>query len=184
MPIVLMSSYQQTISFTVPPPSHYFHPWIFRLSIDTLLAKGIRSPNIYLTNSQPADAGINYRLVYSPPSGNFSFLDLSSASGQAGTVLDAELVWVNTIVSYPKFAIEVVADDGSSITFASSPFQWSTDPGPIWFTWTGDQPTVLLASIKADAAGQSASLRFQIAYNGVNILSPDPILINATIGDG
>ena len=184
-PVVLMSSDRQTISFTVPAPSHYFHPWVFRLSVDTPSAVGIRSPNIYLTNSQPAAVGINYRLVYSPPSGNFSFLDLSSASGQAGTVLDAELVWVNTIVPYRNFVIEVTADDGSPVRFSNpGPIRWSTPIHPGWITVTGDQPTVLIASIKEDAAGQSASLRFQIEYNGVNILSPDPILINATIGDG
>lgn len=185
-PVVLLSSDLQTISFTVPAPSHYFHPWVFRLSVDTPLAVGIRSPNIYLTNSQPSTSvEINYRLKYSPLNGNFSFLDLSSASGQAGTVLDAELVWINTIVPYSNFTIDVIADDGSPIRFSESgPVRWSTPTGPVWMPVTPDQPTVLFASIRGDAAGQSISLRFQIEHNGVNILSPDPILINATIGDG
>jgi hypothetical protein len=184
-PVVVMSGDLQTISFPVPAPSHYFHPWVFRLSVDTPGAAGIRSPNIYLTSSQPANVGINYQLVYSTASGSFSFLDSSSGSGQAGLVLDAELVWVNTIVPYRNFAIEVTTDDKSPVQFSNlGAIRLSAPTDPVWFTWIGDQPTVLLASINENAAGQSVSLRFQIEYNGINILSPDPILINSTIGDG
>jgi hypothetical protein len=185
IPVVLMSSDRRTISFTVPAPSHYFQPWIFRLSVDTALAIGVRSPNIYLTNSQPPAADANYILKYLTASGNFLFLDTSSAS-QDGLVLDAQLVWVNVKVPFRNFSIQVVTDDGSPISFANPPFQWSTDPGPAptWITWVGDDADTLLVSIEPDAAGQSISLQFRLEFRGVQILSPDPILINATIGDG
>ncbi len=48
----------------------------------------------------------------------------------------------------------------------------------------GDDADTLLVSIEPEAAGQSIGLQFRIAFNGVEILSPDPILINGTIGDG
>jgi len=38
--------------------------------------------------------------------------------------------------------------------------------------------------ITSGVFGQSTGLLFQIVYNGVTFFSPDPILINSTIGDG
>jgi hypothetical protein len=178
-----MSSDLQTISFIVPAPSHYFQPWAFRLSVDTPGdppdAFGIRSPNIYITKSQTT----GYQLQYSTSTGAFALMD--GGSSQAGAVFAAQLVLVNVICPYNNFTIEATTDDGSPITFSSpTPIQWSSPTDPIWIRWTGDQPNLLFVSINSGAAGQSVGLQFQIEYNGLTILSPDPILINSTIGDG
>jgi hypothetical protein len=100
-------------------------------------------------------------------------------------VLASQLVLVNVIYPYNNFTVEVTTDDGSPITFSRpAAIQWSTLTDPVWIKWKGNNPNVLFISITEDAAGQSVGLQFQIEYNGITISSPDPIIMNSTIGDG
>jgi hypothetical protein len=177
-----------TISFLVPAPTHYFQPWVFRISVDTPGAPtgitGIRSPNIFLTNSQPGE----FNLEYVPANGNFNLMDPNSEPTQDGLISADELVLVNAIVPYDSFVVELqTKDSNTAAAFASEPvlFSNSAVAGTITATLMPDTQNLrVLFEISPGAAGQSTGLRFQIAYNGVTFLSPDPILINSTIGDG
>ncbi|HEY2293191.1 MAG TPA: hypothetical protein VGM86_21020 [Thermoanaerobaculia bacterium] len=179
-----------TLFVTVPPPTHYFAPWVFRISVDTPAVGdtpgiiGIRSPNIFLTNSQPGQ----FNLVYSSTNGNFSLMDTNSDPTQDGLISADELILVNAIVP-TSFIVQLQLKedpDDTSVNFASPPVQLSNSAVSDTITVTPIPNTnnQVLIGITPGAAGQSTGLLFQIVYNGVTFLSPDPILINTTIGDG
>lgn len=171
-----------TLSFTVPTPLHVLHPWVFRFIADVPGIQGVRSQNIYV--AKPA-SGNSFILQYAPDNGNFSLVD-SLDTGQDGAILGAELVMVNTQLD------EIIVNiDPTVVQFTPPGIYWagsaSAPPAAIGVSYT---PITSLASslsftIDSASQGQSIALQFAIATaDGVTILSPDPILINATIGDG
>jgi hypothetical protein len=177
-----------TLRFTVEMPTHFLFPYAFRLSVDVPGITGIRSQNIYL--AKPLAGGTLPLFLKYGSDGNFSLVD-SPDSSQDGKILGAQLVMVNVL---PELAITVTLlvepDPPASAGFVSeNPILWSSGPPP-WLLMS-PPPTSELLNLKFDPSsmGQSTSFQFfvEVETNGGQtalILSPDPILINATIGDG
>src|SRR3954469_17541556 len=81
-----------------------------------------------------------------------------------------------------------------TVTFdATNPILWSGLGAGEWPTWIDPIPpaqglsdgnTVLTFSIPLPLNGQASGFQFVLDVGGVTVTSPDPILVNATIGDG
>jgi hypothetical protein len=177
------------LSFEVPPPQNVFHPWVFKIVADVPGVTGIRSQNVYL--AKPANVEQEeFILKYSFADGSFSLLDSISDSNQDGIILGEELVMVN--VQCPRtFSVSLRADPSpsSSVAFAASnPVAWSSGLQPDWVDASRVAPDVVQFTLSYSALGQLIGFQFfiEITQDGqtVGVLSPDPILINTTIGDG
>ncbi|HEX4494044.1 MAG TPA: hypothetical protein VIE43_00120 [Thermoanaerobaculia bacterium] len=197
-PTFNLSSDMKTLSFVVPSPQHYFCPWVFRIIVDASGVNAIRSQNIYLVKFIDLDAS-TFTLNYSADNGNFNLLD-GDTDSQNGIILANQLVLVNVVTplaSHPPctFDVELVPSDlptGYSVAFDSAtPILWSAETSPGWISASvaPDDPSLLTFTLTPDANGQSIGLQFAVNVTTstgkmVRVLSPDPILINATIGDG
>jgi hypothetical protein len=201
-PTIVTKISDSTISFKVPAPEHLFSPWVFRIiaNPDGNDIKAVRSQNIYLVKDLPLD-GSEFTLRYLVESGNFALLDSPTASLQDGLILENTLAMINTMVPVadpPFFTFTVKletifptgAPDPSLPTFNSSPVVWGTTPAPTWITAVTTPPdTTTTFTLLPAALGQSVSLQFSLNVptqggGSITVLSPDPIIMNATIGDG
>ncbi|MFL6259747.1 MAG: hypothetical protein ACJ76Y_08555 [Thermoanaerobaculia bacterium] len=172
-----------TLIFSVPAPTHVLSPWVFRFIVNIDGITGIRSQNIYL--AKPL-SGTSFILKYGD-NGNFSLVD-SLDSSQDGAILGNELVMVNTQID-GGVIVNLVSDPplDPAPVFASEPIVWSSGSQPGWVfpnPVPSDGLTLSFGIDQATAMGQSIGLQFAIVINGITVLSPDPIIINATIGDG
>jgi hypothetical protein len=155
------------------PPTHYLNPLALSFNVDANGVNGINSPVLFL--------------VFPPSSPNSTSVHLHYSS-DGSFVLDGMLVLANLDVltnTMPSFNMEFhLSSDIPGVKF---------DPdtpilGPSWLT-PNLQPgnTVLKLMIPSDA-GRFASFQFVLSVPSdggtVQVTSPDPILINATIGDG
>jgi len=192
-PYVLSGNNNNILKFTVPAPSHVLHPWVFRFIVNISGVTGIRSQNIYI--AKLLAAGPEIFLKYAADKGNFSLVeDLDSP--QVGAILGEELVLVNVHPSR-TMTVNLVSDPPppfNTPVFASTPIIWSSGEQPDWITDFSPAESQLSFTIgppaPTDPMGRSIGLQFAIAVtntttgDSMTILSPDPILINATIGDG
>lgn len=181
MTVVILDADAQTISFQVQEPVSYFAPWAFRINLDDNNSglKGILSPLIYLIRE--LQAGDSENITYSPANGSFTLAN--------GFELASELVLVNPIVpaTGQTSSIPISLTGATFVTEGlPSPIVWISDEGePNWIEVqvTGSQSLNLVVS--STGAGQGAGFRIAVQVDDTNqVLSPDPILINATLGDG
>lgn len=188
-----------TISFTVPKPMP-LRPWIFRISVDTPEIKGILSQSIFLAKPagpQPE----NLYLHYHPGNGEFKLSDLSDSEDQDGIPLHGqELVLINALNTERTFLVnlhpspEPLPSPIGLVKFADIPVRWSTPEPPLWIDAflkpTGQVELQIASSTSVHAAGRCIGFRFVLEINmeaeetPIKVLSPDPILVNTTIGDG
>jgi hypothetical protein len=195
------------ITLPVTAPGIFFGPSVFRINAipDVLASHPVRSQNIYLAKSFPL-GGHSFFLDYEAGSGNFALLDSPTATVQDGLNLDNTLAMINTVVpppGSPPFLFTVTLNppptsptDLLAPSFNSPPVAWGIDPAPDWlqaFTLpklpSDPSPQVALFVLYPAALGQSVSLQFSLDVptpdgGSITVLSPDPIIMNATIGDG
>jgi hypothetical protein len=188
-PLVMTESNDpSTIYFQVPAPTRYFVPWVFNFNINFAGVNNITSPACFLVKD--LDDSPPFTLQYTPSDGSFV---LSRNNVEADLVLASQGLLLNT---RPVEVHIVIA----GATFAQNPIVWKNNgtlgspgnPGPLgtpqWLTVSTsppDQPPSLLTlSLSEPINNQSAGFQFAVNVNGVTVLSPDPIIINATIGDG
>jgi hypothetical protein len=173
-----MSEDWKRISFLVPAPTHYFVPWVFALNVNFGTVNNITSPPFFLVRP-PGDPV--FTLDYNAADGSFTFL---REDGQADIILAGQQILLNVI---PDTCFTVVLQEPS---FNKIPIVWSNGQQPSWIKVTADPDNNSLElSIGESAQGQFAGFQFAIDLpdgrgGEITILSPDPILINATIGDG
>jgi hypothetical protein len=86
--------------------------------------------------------------------------------------------------------VTINLDSDPGVTFdPKTPLAWTTGTPPTWITTPSvKSPTQIAFTILTDP-GKSASFQFAINLknnlgNNVTVFSTDPIIINATIGDG
>lgn len=172
---------QRTFRFEVRPPEHFFKPWVFRVNVDADPIFGITSANFFLVLSTNAGAGQNVTLVYDSSNGSFMLdqtLDLLQ-----------EFVLVNTVAPL-TVTITCVDPQNNPVSFANPPISWSNGSQPTWVLPNpvvsgGSAGNILTLQITNAAPGQSAGFKLIIlGPNSTAVASPDPILINATLGDG
>lgn len=178
-----------TVTFTVSQPEHFFAPWAFGIIVDTPSTKGIRSQNIFLTKpfgSSPAAA----QVLYDPSDGTFALSD-----GTTGLDVKSQSFLINASLpsQTPSFSVDLVLtspSSGVSINFAPSPIMPSSGTLPEWLpVELSDTDTSNMAlTIHPSGMGHSIGFSFVIQVTKdettTTVISPDPILINATIGDG
>jgi hypothetical protein len=190
-----------SVSFTIDPPGHYFVPWIFNFNIDwedgSTDIKGIMSPSFFLINVdvnaiQDGILKLGVEVDYVADTGEFRLTPVASDSS-VGITLASQLILVNTFRSAITFNLETTTTTSSTppepaTLPTSSAIVWGAGTAPSWASAPppADNTTQQLQITQGsgDTIAQLAGFQFAINYEGVTILSPDPILINATIGDG
>jgi len=191
VPVVTMSPDKKTISFEVPVPDHLFNPWVFMIVVDFDGVKAVRSQAIYLAKKKEL-AGAAFTLRYEPGNGNFNLLDSGAESSQDGVIFANVLTMINVLIPPHDvdFTFTVTLDAPSDLNpvFSSAPVLWGSQ-APAWLSATPNSMKELQFTLRSSAAGMSTGLQFSISIEkspgeSITILSPDPILINATIGDG
>ncbi len=159
----------QQISIQVnEAPAHYFIPWALSFNVDAGGVNGINSPTLFLVLPPNAANSTSIELQYTAGDGSFA-LD--------STIFLASLeVLINCIVPF-DITFNLIAD--ANVTFnASTPIL-----GPAWLTPTAASGTELTVSVSSNS-GKFSSFQFVLDVGNVTVTSPDPIIINATIGDG
>jgi hypothetical protein len=171
-----LSNNNTEISFTLPMPQSYFRPWMLSFNVNAEGLNGIVSPTLFLVRPPDSSSSMAVDLNYTLGTGQFML-------EAAELVLTNQLILVNTITPF-EVTINLEAD--SSVSFNSSPLVGEGSL-PSWLVPTLTSGTELKLSISA-SPGQMAGFQFALDVltpGGTRtILSPDPILINATIGDG
>jgi hypothetical protein len=166
-----------SISFLVPAPTHYFVPWIFTLNVNYGAVNGITSPAFFLVKT-PDDS--QFALDYNPKDGSFAF---KRHGQEADLVLASQKIMLNVL----PVEVTVVL---TGAKFHKPPIVWSNgNVKPDWIDVATLDDKSLKFSLLKPINGQSAGFQFAIDVpdgqgGEITILSPDPIVINATIGDG
>jgi hypothetical protein len=164
------------LSFTVPAPRGYFRPLALSFNVNAGGVLGIVSPTLFLVLPPDSSNATTIDLAYSIDTGQFSL-------EAADVVLTNQLILVNAITPF-EVTINLEADP--SVTFNSTPLVGGGSL-PSWLVPDLVASTQLKLSISSNP-GQLFGFQFALdvlASGGTRtILSPDPILINATIGDG
>jgi hypothetical protein len=170
-----------TVTFTIAPPSHFFIPWVFNLNVNLGTIKNISSPVFYLVNAEEAqleNPGIDFDLVYVASTGEFAVRRTETSSSNVGITLISKLILFNVLPCKLTFHLT-----GASFN-ADPAVVWSVGSQPTWITNLESDDESLSFNISSAANGQAAGFQFAIVTQDVLVISPDPILINATIGDG
>jgi hypothetical protein len=170
-PLILDSESQISIDISDPPP-HYFAPWILSFNVNVEGANGVTSPTFWLVRKPDQPASTSITLQYSPGDGSFT---LPAATGSLANLS----ILTNNITPFSVTFNLVTDPSDPSVTFDS------TTPllGPSWLTQLDDSHKNLTISIPS-TPDKFTSLRFVLDVGTVKVTSPDPILVNATIGDG
>jgi hypothetical protein len=151
-------------------PAHYFVPWILSFNVNVEGANGVTSPTFCLVRSPDSMTSTSIDLHYSQVDGSFSM-------AAAGSLANLSIL-TNNIMPFDVTFNLVTDPSGPTVTFDP------TTPllGPLSYTLnTGF--TQLTVSIPS-TANKFTSLKFVLDVGSVQVTSPDPILVNATIGDG
>jgi hypothetical protein len=156
-------------------PAHYFAPWLLSFNVNVDGAKGVTSPalSLVLSPDQPAagdlPAAASIDLHYEIDTGIFT---LAAAAGTLAhlSILTNSITPFNA--TFNLFANPTVTFDPTSPVV-----------GPSWPTLLTNSNRNLTISIP-DNSDKFTSFRFVLDVGSVRVTSPDPILVNATIGDG
>jgi len=152
----------------IDAPENYFNPWVLSFNVDAESVNGINSPTLLLVLPPSSADSTSVELQYSTGDGSF-ILD-------SMVVLASLAVLINAITPF-DITFNLIADP--NVTFnASTPIL-----GPTWLTPTLVSGTKLKVAVSAEA-NRFSSFQFVLDVGNVTVTSPDPILINATIGDG
>jgi hypothetical protein len=183
-----------TLVFVVPAPSHYFVPWVFRIIANAIvgdrLIPGVVSQNIYLVKEMSPAVVPPLTLTYSLETGVFTLLDMSNPSSPAELTLANTLLMINTIVPTSGDSPFTVTLGSPGIEFNSTPPVFIPSPSVgLTVAPLGDPIQAVQFKLTPEALGHGASLQFRINVPNppnepIVIVSPDPIIMNATIGDG
>jgi hypothetical protein len=183
-PAVILSSDFKKISFLVPAPTHYFAPWIFGLNVNFGGVNNITSPSFFLVKplGNASLDGSPFTLAYDATDGSFT---LQRQGQEADIVLASQQIMINVLCD--SFTVLL-----KGATFHEHPIVWSKgNVQPDWINVVTDpiENAFLEFSFLPPINGQSAGFQFAIDLpngpgNTLTVLSPDPIVINATIGDG
>ncbi len=182
-----------TLGFILQAPPHFFTPWAFQLSIDgklgTTAVNGMAAPTFFISrnsngfNEETGNRLQSVTLAYSSTDGSFT-IDNSVPLGQTPLL-------TNTV-----FPLDVALTLQGAAGFPGSDLTqailWNSNQEPDWISSTTGSPQVSGANmnftIAGNGKGQGAGFRFVILLSAgpdaIEITSPDPILVNATIGDG
>jgi hypothetical protein len=175
-----------TLSFQVQPLPSSLAPVIFSL-VATVPAPmgggsiaGVRTAQIFVTLpdlSLPSEV----KLIYNTETGDFLFSGL--AEGQ--NLKPGQLI---VLMASGQMDVSLVDQNDQSLQglmFAGTPITWLSPRPPDWINVTF--PGLMKDKIRITNQfhpGDARPFNFVIHHNGLEFRSPDPIIINVTIGDG
>jgi len=159
-------------------PTHYLCPWALTFNVDVSTTNEpviMTSPTLYIVKGSGAQSSLSVDLQYLS-NGNFQ---LTAAADLASL-----LILVNPHVPFDlTFSL---SSDLDGVTFNSSPILWEGPP-PSGFSVDLISGTAVKVSITS-TPGRLGAFRFVIdvptSGGTITVPSPDPIIVNATIGDG
>ena len=178
-------------TFTVDPPEHYNSPWIFTLNVNYGGVNNIMSPPFYLVKASDFSVSVSLQLQYNDQDGSFQLLN---EDGHPVIDLVSQSILLNVLPAIYNITLAgatgVTFNQENPIVWASGTVLSPITGWPPWITPLGWDENTLKFSIPGPIGGQSAGFQFAINVpstkeaGSITVLSPDPIIINATIGDG
>lgn len=176
---------RKTLTILIAPPTSTIQPYSFSLianapapnaSAGTI--NGLRTRGLYVTLAelQPPSSTL---LKYHTDTGAFEIAGINlkpgkllvfSRSGTMGVALRDQN-----------------GQPSADLRFSTNAIQWLSGGCPAWMSWTWpslSRDTIQLTDNAPAGMGLAAPFRFVIEYKGLPITSPDPIIVNAPIGDG
>jgi hypothetical protein len=189
-PPPVLSAENRVVTFTVSAPETALQPYFFNLiaNVDGSF-QGLLSNTVLITPTTIIPPS-SLTLIYNTTTGQFAL-----GAGSGWTLEPGEIITFlrNEPLTDPltyMVTLNLVDETGASpsgLNFASVPFVCMSPTTPGWLGWEwvnlSRQSFNLINSIDANV-GIAVPFHFVINYLGMDIRSPDPILINATIGDG
>lgn len=170
------------LSFTVPSPASYFKPWSLSFGVNVNGANGLTSPILFLVLPPDSADSTTIGLTYNPGTGSFTLDSATNALANLSLLVNTITPFTTTI----NLSVDSSGTFNPAVVFNSTPIVVD-GVKPSWLSFNRSSPTQMTLSIASDP-GKFAGFRFaldvQSPGNTVTVLSPDPILINATIGDG
>lgn len=176
-----------TLTFTVPAPAHPLRPWVFRFVVNLENIGGVPGQNLQGVTSQSfyvatPMAEATLEVDYDPADGSISL-------GGDGADLASTLVMVNTQIFGSDSPVTLNISDPTTVQFQPPGIYWNKQAEPpAWirgYTPPTSPASSLSFTIDPSGAGLGVGIQFLlVTAAGLTILSPDPVLINATIGDG
>jgi hypothetical protein len=156
-------------------PLSYLNPLVLSFNVDDGSVNGISSPPLFLVLPSSSENSTSVNLQYSLADGSFNLDSMA--------VLASLDILTNT--SKPPFDITfnlstLPPDPSAAVRF--NPVQPLL--GPSWLLPRTDVTGTQLTATITSQATRFASFQFVLDVGGVTVTSPDPIVINATIGDG
>ena len=160
-------------TLAIPRPAHYFTPWSFQVVATAETVHGVLSPSFYVSLPTDSPGVQSLDLTYVSASGAFVFT-------AAGFPLESSQLLVNTVL---PLTVNVTIQGPS---FDTTPISWSAGAAPPWAQLMnpGPDPNALALGLTGAASGQIAGFRLVVDVGDVRTASPDPILVNAPLGDG
>jgi hypothetical protein len=159
-------------TLTFPRPAHFFTPWTFQIVVNSQTTNGVLSPILYTSLPPDNTDSTSLDLTYDPADGSFTF-------DEGGFLLATSLFLVNTVL---PLAIDVNVDNGPGFN-ADTPIFWSGGQ-PSWAQHGTVDGNKFQLCLTPDGAGAMAGFNLVLHDGIVQVASPDPILVNATLGDG
>ncbi len=165
-------------------PKHYLSPWALSFNVN-INPSGepvvMASPNLFLVRGAAAQSELTVPLSYNNTNGNFNL----------GSAIDLKnlLVMINPSLPFNlKFSLDTAS---KALTFGNPPIIFDGGTPPDGFVPALISDTVAQISIGSDTNTPPAKLgAFRFVINvptsgaSITLPSPDPIIVNATIGDG
>jgi hypothetical protein len=175
------------VSFTVSAPETALQPYVFNLiaNVDGSI-QGLLSNTVLITTTTITPPS-SLTLTYNTTNGQFALGPGSGWPLEPGEVITFLRNEPLTDPLTYEVTFNLVDETGAGLNFASVPFVCMSPTTPGWLGWEwvslSRQSFKLSNSVDANI-GIAVPFHFVINYLGMDIRSPDPIIINATIGDG
>jgi len=158
-------------------PAHYFAPWLLSFNVNVAGANGITSPALSLVlspdqpESEDSPAAASIDLHYAIDTGIFT---LAAAAGSLAhlSILTNSITPLNATFKLHSADPTVTFDPNTPVL---GPKSWLPH-----LTNSNKNLTILIP----DNSDKFTSFRFVLDVGSVTVTSPDPIIVNATIGDG
>lgn len=183
----IVTSEPSTLSVSVSPPPSTIQSQVFHIAANasgTTGIKGLLSNRMFVTPAADLTPPESVTLQYDTTTGLFNLSE--------GWFLEPGelIIFLRGESSSPlTYTVEInlVDQGGSALSFSNPPIVWIASPSPSWLSWKWvdlGTSSFLLTNKVDQNFGIAMPFHFVINVDGVQVSSPDPIIMNTTIGDG
>jgi hypothetical protein len=191
-----LSSDLKTLYVLAGKPSSLIMPLAFVLSADfatlepdpLIKVPGVRSTTILIVQGALSNEPLDMKLSYNTETGVFSLQE--GWPLQPGQLLLLPGTSADQVIT---LNVSLVDHHSSALNFAPEPIGWLDGNQPPWIEHSLSDGILRLTSRFSYLVGEesfqssqglAAPFHFNILYNGIVVRSPDPIIMNTTLGDG